>query len=132
MTTQFKARTRLGRAYLFFKEHGATVYGHAAQVAYDLARAEKWARDEGIEFEWKDDPDSYRDYSDSEPGVMVFEFCVAVNEDGEVLASLGGVGDASTEYRRVVEAELALEAMREDDEKSDRMSESILYGAHCV
>ncbi len=47
-----------------------------------------------------EDEDRHSDCSDYEP-------C----RDCEVVASLGGVIDASNDYRRVVEAELALEAM---------------------
>lgn len=77
-----------------------------ARCAKRLAAAEQWATDEGMSFEWT--PDEYAD----EPGEWC---CVARDAGGVVLASLGGVGFESGEpwgdpYRRVVEAELALEA----------------------
>ena len=39
------------------------------------------------------------------------EVCVLRDREGEILASIGGIWDASNAYRRVIEAELALEAM---------------------
>ena len=39
------------------------------------------------------------------------ESCAIVTDDGEYAASLGGIWDADTDYRRLIEAELLLEAI---------------------
>jgi hypothetical protein len=44
---------------------------------------------------------------------------VLVDADGKVLGSLGGIADPDHAYRRLVEAELALEALAEIDGKAD-------------
>lgn len=108
----------------FFYDHAGWSYDPAKetaeegrrQCAKELAEAEAWGRKAGLEFDWQDDweignhgefygPGSA--YEDAEP-----ERCeqVSARLNGEVVASLGCVDDASDEYRRVVEAELAAEA----------------------
>lgn len=86
--------------------------------AIRLAFAEEWVKQSGVQFEWGSDWDvgSHRDfygpdsvYADGEPSTC--EGCMAIDEDGTVLASLMCIDDATDEVRRVVEAELALEAM---------------------
>lgn len=111
-------------AYLFFLKHAGYSYDPKTETpqagrsrcARQLAKAERDARALGYTFEWDDDPDG-RD--DSDEDVETCESCVCL--DGEVgadedrnshiLAVLGGICDATREYRRVVEAELALEAL---------------------
>lgn len=78
-----------------------------------LAAAEAWARTAGIEFAWADDWDvdhrkEFECYDNGGPETC--EMCEARLDD-EVVASLSCVDDASHEYRRVVEAELASEVM---------------------
>jgi hypothetical protein len=89
------------------------------RTARDLATAERWARDVGITFRWSEDwtVDSHRDvygegsvYEDGEPDTC--ESCTAYLR-GAVVAGLYCIDDATEEYRRVVEAELASEAMDE-------------------
>lgn len=90
-----------------------------------LASAEAEARDAGLSFDWSQDHITNRDFTDDGPEYYLWS-CVCRDESGEVCASLGGVdfghtGDDDDEfaeakqpwgdpYRRVVEAELALEA----------------------
>jgi hypothetical protein len=50
-------------------------------------------------------------YSDGEPDTC--EVATLYNSRDEILASLGCIDDATNDYRRVVDAELALEAMSE-------------------
>ena len=84
-----------------------------------LAEAEDVARRAGANFDWEDDwslgvshAEFYSDEAypsnDGEPDSC--ESCTLVL-DGEVLASLGCIDGADSDYRRVVEAELALEVI---------------------
>lgn len=104
----------LRKRWKFFHEWAgyATPPGKVACAA-TLAKAEQWAEDEGITFEWSVDPciDS-SDFSDEEPPYALWQ-CLATYENET--ASLCGIdfgrdkepwGDP---YKRVVEAELASE-----------------------
>ena len=82
-----------------------------------LARAERRASAEGYVFCWRHDPDiDSSEFSDAEPAYRLW-VCTAWKPAHECVASLGGVdfgpdGDPwGSDYRRVVEAELALEAL---------------------
>lgn len=108
----------LFKAFKFFRANcGYSVPPGRAACALALARAERDARAEGIEFRWEYDPDGAsdwrsdlrRDYTDYTPEYV--EECRAVSERGKTLASLCGIADADDNYRRVVEAELASEAL---------------------
>lgn len=72
----------------------------------------------GYTFEWRDDWDlgvshaefySAEAYPDGEPETC--ERVVLVDADGLVMASLGCIDDATDEYRREVENELACEVL---------------------
>lgn len=85
------------------------------QGARRLAAAERWARDAGLTFEWDLDGYTSAEWCDDSHPWPTWR-CVARDASGTVVASLMGVdfgregepwGDP---YRRVVEAELALEA----------------------
>lgn len=84
------------------------------RCAKRLSVAEAAARDNGVSFEWRIDPegaDSAGEYSSSGP----FWYCVAYDSEGTVIGSLGGVDFGKdgkpwgNNYRRVVEAELSYE-----------------------
>lgn len=85
-----------------------------------LAKAEEWACEEGVSFHWE--VDRYADSSEfsDDPDPWDLWTCVARSLQGVVIGSLGGVdfgrhGEPwENTYRRVVEAELALEAMPEE------------------
>lgn len=111
-------KTSLKRAFEFFRENAGycTPPGKLA-CALELARAEAWAREEGIDFDWETDQEPV-DYQDAKGNWKQEEgeICSAYRPCGEcgerrVVASLGGIAGATPEYRRVVEAELAMEAM---------------------
>ena len=75
-----------------------------------------WADSIGLEFRWADDwaVDHEREfdcYDDGGPDTC--EYCHAVTADGTVLAALHCIDDATDEYRRVIEVELAEEAQWE-------------------
>jgi len=111
-------------AYLFFLRNAGTSYNPATETrrqgrsrgARDMARAERDARKLGYWFEWRPDwqvgshvcefgTESYP----TEPATC--EQCLMLDAEGQVVQSLGCVDDASCEYRRVVEADLALEEL---------------------
>lgn len=139
--------TSLRRAYLFFKKHAGYVVGESAKGALKLAKVERRAKAAGLEVEWVSDDDfSLRDDNHEEwckdgrvaeavrkgqpvdrdraCNVHVIrgcehyaEGCIVKDVDGTELASLWGIVDASNEYRRVVEAELYVEALAEYDRR---------------
>jgi hypothetical protein len=77
------------------------------KCARKLAAAEEWAARVNLEYEWGEDWDSCE--HEYEPRPDSCEYCMA-SLGKEVLASLGCIDDATDDYRRVIEAELALEA----------------------
>lgn len=86
------------------------------RCANELAEAERWASDAGLSFAWAVDPDvNSSDHSDEPDPYSLWE-CVARDMNGDTVASLGAIdfgrdGDPWDDpYRRVVEAELAVEA----------------------
>jgi hypothetical protein len=109
---------RMQQRWRFFHEWAgyATPPGKAV-CAMDLARAEQWAEDEGLAFEWSIDPDiDYSDHSDEQPPYALWQ---VLCQHGDESASLCGIdfgrdrepwGD---NYKRVVEAELAHELQTE-------------------
>lgn len=107
------------RAVEFFKKHygaasrkpGESEAAAARRNSKSLARAEAEANARGWRVEWQQDPEPY-EMGDAEIE-MPSEVLGAVLRDGDgnVLASLWAIGDPSRSYRRVVEAELASEAL---------------------
>lgn len=87
------------------------------RCARELARAERLGSAAGLSFTWSYDPDiDSSDFDDSADPWPLWQ-CECFNEDGGMAAYLGGIdlgrdgiphGDP---YRRVVEAELAMEAL---------------------
>ena len=102
------------RAWRFFMEHAgyATPPGRAVCAA-SLARAEEHAEAAGLTFEWLWDADADLSWMDEAEAAREHEVlgCIVRGPDGEHLASLWGIVDADAGYRRVVEAELAAEAL---------------------
>lgn len=89
-----------------------------ARGARQLAQAEARASALGYEFNWVSDVEgcSGCDCGNEECDCFSGNLhevlgCIAVDADGEEKASLWGICGATREYRRVVEAELALEAL---------------------
>lgn len=97
----------------FFRELAGYSYDPAVETrsqardraARELADAEEWAVNAGYSFGWAVDPD------DEHTNGHVTYVCVMYADDGEVMASLGGVdlADKGTAhpYARVIQAELA-------------------------
>ena len=115
-------RAQLTDAEQFFYDNAGYSYGPdetpeqgRKRCARELADAEQWAQLVGAEFRWSDDweitshvgefPDAY----DHEPDTC--EVC-DLHVNGQWRQSLGCIDDATDDYRRVIEAELASEAMR--------------------
>ena len=108
------------KAVDFFRKHagysvrpGESKAKGKTRGAQALARAEAEAEARGWTVEWNDDPEEW--WGDVE---RPFEVLTAVlrDADGRSLASLGGIGMTGTrktdaDYRRVIEAELADEAI---------------------
>jgi hypothetical protein len=111
---------RMREAVAFFRKHagyaqhaGESVATAKTRNARALAHAEIEAETHGWKVQWEEDPEEWQG-----EGERPFEVLVAVlrNEDGDALASLGGIdmtGNTRTDrdYGRVIEAELALEAL---------------------
>ncbi|MBK6942645.1 MAG: hypothetical protein IPH13_20910 [Planctomycetes bacterium] len=103
----------LRRAYRFFHEHAGYCVGRRAKGALDLARAERNAANMGYTFSEEADFDADLSFMDAKEREQEHE-CIGMvcrDADGNVLASLWGIVDADANYRRVVRAELALEAL---------------------
>ena len=132
-----KARKALTADQLFFYEHAGYSYDPKVETAemgrircaVEMALAEEQGRNVGLEFEWSDDwgVGSHTDfygagscYEDHEPSTC--EQCVVKSADGEYLPiSLGCIDEADANYRRVVEAELAMEAIAELDREIETL-----------
>lgn len=100
----------------FFYHHAgwSTPPGHV-ESALGLARAEEEAKRRRWHVRWMNDEDgwSIRREHLQETGEKADEVEVAIlyDRNNNDLAALGGIIDASTEFKRVVEAELAIEAL---------------------
>lgn len=100
------------RAVAFFRKHAGGVVGREDEYARDLAHAEQEATARGWAVEWHEDPDGWDSLGDIDPEtVKEVLYAVIKDENGKVLGSLGSIVDPDRTYGRVVEAELALEAL---------------------
>jgi hypothetical protein len=106
------------KAVKFFTENGGYRQrpGESKAVARrrsaeSLARAEQYAFDHDWRVDWVVDPEPY-EMGDAEDEMPKEVFgAVLYDAAGKQLDSLWSIGDPTQGYRRVVEAELALEAM---------------------
>lgn len=133
-TTQPKQTARTRRIYneqdySFFHKHAGYSYDPATETkeqgrrrcAKDLANAEALARNAGYVYRWQIDQETdSREFSDRRPYYALW-CCICLSSDGGlVLASLFGIDFGrdgqpwGNPYKRVVEAELALEALTAD------------------
>lgn len=95
-----------------------------------LAKVETWAKANGVRYEWTKDDITNKSalapgifpIAASEPGPKYFLDCVLCYHNGKLVGSLGGVDFGhriprnQSPYKRVVEAELAIEAYLEAQE----------------
>jgi hypothetical protein len=119
-TSLSHARKQLSPDELFFFENAGWSYDpkkESAQVgrmscARDLAKAEKIAEQLGWEVEWEWDNDIDDSWMSPEEQAKDHEWlCARLMDGNTVLEALGGIVDADANYRRVIEAELAAEAL---------------------
>ena len=92
----------------FFRRHAYSIKHHKVvgrPSATALAEAEAEATARGWRVEWEGDPD----------GSVEALGAVLRDESGRMLASLWGIVRSSRNYRRVIEARLALEALSRED-----------------
>jgi hypothetical protein len=100
------------------------------RCARELARAERYAAEHEWSFEWTPDLDADASFVETWEPAERDEWNATEHEcfvclvhgplpDCEVLASCGGIFDPSAEYSRVMEAELASEALA-DIEREER------------
>jgi len=103
----------------FFYDHAPFSFNRAKETqlegrmrcANELMMAEEYAKESDWEYDWDIDPDAEPvDPADKDEAGEAL-YCRLVNRHGLVLESLYGIWEPTKEYRRVVEAELALEAM---------------------
>lgn len=118
MTTR-KQTAKQAAFWFFYRNAGfsynpetQTLRQGKAETARRLAKAECEARSEGYTFSWTNDWSvgshvQEFDCYDHEPDSC--ELCTMYDSTGEIVQVLGCIDDATREYRRVVEAELALE-----------------------
>jgi len=134
--------TDLQNAYTFFKQHAGGIVGESAQVALMLAKAEQWAEDHGLVSLTEQDTEQAYCYCDSDTckyhegsdhtweTVVAFlvKPCEQYSEDAcdlscrhtDVLASLGGIMEPTSDYLRTIHAELALEAMESTKQRTNK------------
>lgn len=108
-------------AFEFFLKNAGFSYNPAtetpakgkARCARELAKAERDASALGYTFEWLIDEDADNSWMDEELKAENQEafWCACYDYEGTLRASLSGIFEPSHEYRRVVEAELAQEAL---------------------
>ena len=109
-------------SYQFFLSQAGSSHNPEVETAMQgrirgaraLALSERKARDAGCSFEWQQDDCDSSEWSDEEPAWAQW-VCIMRDENGKVLETVGGVDFGRDRdpwmdsYRRVVEAELALE-----------------------
>lgn len=119
--------SRHDRAVRFFYKHAGWSYDQKVETseqgrlrcAREMAKAEEHAFDHDWSYVWGPDEciggdcgetDSC-DHACCQGSPHEVEFCILEGSEGQTLESLSSICEPSREYRRVVEAELALEAM---------------------
>jgi hypothetical protein len=113
----------INRSIQFFWDNAGFCYNPKTETkdegryrsAMQLVQAELEGTHQGFSFVWDVDDIDSSDFSDDTPHELFY--CTCLDYRGDVLSSLGGVDFGpntqpwSHDYRRVVEAELALEAL---------------------
>lgn len=132
----------LRRRFNFFLEHAGGIVGRHAEGALALARAERYAEEHGWTFTWEDDPDADTSWctecttaSDGHDHLMYG--CILKDEHGTVLGSLWGIdgdpcphgGGVVMGYGRVVQAELASEALHDIQRREQEDRDATRYMA---
>ena len=120
-----KARKQLTENEFFFYQNAGYSYDPKIQTedqghiesAKRYAKTEQSILERGLTFEWYDDPDGCigcdcgsSDCDCASKRRHTCLVCVARDTEDQVVASLGSICEPSREYRRVIQAELAMEA----------------------
>lgn len=128
-----KARKQLNPDQFFFYQNAGYSFDPKAETAeqgrircaVELARAEEYARNLGWEFEWELDQDPDLSWMSDEEREQEHEVLCCRIPDSEKprysLASLCGITDPDSNYRRVIEAELASEALADYDRQIETL-----------
>lgn len=109
--------TRDQKAFKFFREHAGYGYDPTTETpeqgrdrgARKLAAAERYAFENEWTHEWRIDESGCN--CDTDTPCEKTSVCVLYDTNANIIASLSGICDPTAEYRRVIEAELAMEAM---------------------
>lgn len=120
-------------AFHFFLEHaGYAIPPGRVECAATLARAERWAKDHGIEFHWDSDecldlrdvlPEDHKCSKHCEHEIL---FVAVDTVTGGYLYSVGGILDPTSIDRRVFEAELAAELLFNLRKDARKLTEELL------
>lgn len=102
------SKRKMNSAEAFFYLHSGYVVGKRREGAEELAHAEAVAGREGWKCGWEHDDLPWDGDCEAPSEILC---AVLYDAAGNILASLGGIGDPSDDYRRVVAAELAIEAL---------------------
>lgn len=128
-------------SFFYFNAGSSYMPGRESQVvgqllgADEMARAEQWARHEGAAFEWIDDNEPADVWNedtatyDRLPAMVCLMRMRSSCGHMHVVASLGAIVESADwreqmNYRRVIQAELALEALHERTATEDCQDES--------
>lgn len=112
------SKSKLFKAFHFFHKHAGYKVGYRARGALTLARAELWAVEQGYKFKEEPDPEvdiswmsqAYkRRYKDGE--LECIGIVLTDKWDNSLGYSLWGIVDADYNHKRVIQAEIALEAL---------------------
>lgn len=129
----------MNQAEQFFFDNGGYSYDPKTETAEQgklhcaerMAKAELEGRNAGLSFQWRQDDRDSSEWSEEKPSWAQY-VCVCFGPDGAMLDSLSGVDfgrdgtPESNPYRRVVEAELASEALTQLPESLDASLERML------
>lgn len=126
----------------FFYDHAGYSYDTKTETpeqgkrrcARAMAKAEDYAAAQDWGYSWEPDQDGCIGCECQSPECDCFTgashetlVCLLRTVDGEVLASLGGICGATPSYSRVVEAELALEAMHQHKEEMRTRKQAVRH-----
>ncbi len=132
-TNEAKARKQLTRDQFFFYQTAGYSYDAKTETpdqgrlrcAVELAKAEEYASNLGWEFEWEWDSDPDLSWMSDEEREQNHEvLCCRIPDPDNTrysLASLCGITDPDSDYRRVIEAELASEAIADLDREIETL-----------
>ena len=109
--------------------HGNTggIVGEAARIALDLARARyEYDRRDDVDIRWEYETESYESVY-GEPATKDYYYCVSVWINNSCCASLGMVdSEPDSEYGRIIENEVLLEAFACEPSDEDKEAELLL------